>query len=232
MRNIEELLIALREKYGVPVSWRERFHRKYGQCGSGAAVEDNAGPKTEEEETEETQAEYALFTYNEEQNEKILGQLLRSCSMIEEYAGSLGQGDAVNSAEWKLIRKYEGELEQMRTGSACADGAKLSAKFSKTLKKTLLKLWGCKEYSSIFHRYFNENGIGMESYEPGHKMTDDELCMLEEESIKACGVKTEDLSRKCEVIKMIRPILHIGYVEEEDGDVEYRNIDGVCEFFF
>lgn len=231
MRSIEELLAALRGKYGAPVSWREILRQRYGQYGSNAVPEEHAGTNADTEVTDNMQAGHALFTYEEEHNRNMLGQLFRSCCLIEEYAKSHDQSGAVNSVEWRLIQKYKKELENLREGRTCSDSCKLSDKLSKILKKTLLKLWDYKGYSDIFHRYLKENGIEMECYEPGHKLTDDELCMLEEESIKAYSKSTADVSRKCEVIRMIQPVLHIGYKEDEDSGIEYKDICGICEFY-
>lgn len=216
MVQIDVLLKKLGEKYGRPRSLTEYLSEKYEVGDNGA---DTCNEKAEHGTI--------LFKYDAEYNRNSLKQLMASFDAMQ--PDFFQYTDENDSAKIKVVEKYRDDLEKLTEYKKLADGEKLAGKFKNTLTNTIMKLWEFDGYNKVLQKYFKKNGIRLESYVPGHKMSDDELAMLHPELTNGYWEKTEDSARRYEVIEMLRPIVYITYLE--DDEPEDVAIPGVCRFY-
>ena len=254
MSGLSEFIEYLENKYNQPVSFMRYLLNTYGEINRFDDVysmyEDkenylyDAKEETESELTQdiselengqENEFEVAdddvakvclTFVCDKDVNLGVIKQLLTS---IKDYEKQIfdRQKDKVAS---KLVKKYIKELEKMEDDKEIYESEKLADKYTKTLKKTLMKLWGNKQFREIIKQYFEDNVICLEKYEIGHRLKDDEFEFLDEQLTAAMSVKTYNPADHDKVIEMVQPIIKI-YYEEEEGENDYKYVAGSCRFY-
>lgn len=240
MERLKLLLDRLKEEYGSPKSIEDLLFERYGndleneekndaqEIGIENVVESTPNEADLEGKNDEEKTRYVLFRYDAEYNMGNLQKLLSSFEKIVERPYAYMSDD--DSTENKLIHKYKKNLEKLIGHKDIANGEKIADKFVELLKKTLFKLWDCRGYMDVLQEYLRNNEIELETYTTGHKMTDDELAMLNFELINGFKVKAENDSRKYEVIQMIQPVVHVYFMDDEE-EIESKDIPGICRFY-
>lgn len=240
MERLKLLLDRLKEKYGSPKSIEDLLFERYGNDLENEEKNDVKDNDIEdvvvstpnetafEEKNYEEKTRYVLFRYDAEYNMGNLQKLLSSFENIVERPYAYMSDD--DSTENKLIHKYKKNLEKLIGHKDIANGEKMADKFVELLKKTLIKLWDCRGYRDVLQGYLRNNEMELEAYTSGHKMTDDELAMLNFELINGYKVKAENDFQKYEVIQMIQPVIHIYFMDDEE-EIESKDIPGICRFY-
>lgn len=207
MSGLSEFIEYLENKYNQPVSFMRYLVNTYGAINREKRF-------------------YLAFKCDKDVNLRVIKQLLTS---IKDYEKQIFDRKK-NEVASKLVKKYIKELEKMEDDEEIYESEKLADKYTKILKKTLMKLWGNKQFREIIKQYFEDNVICLEEYEIGHRLKDDEFELLDEQLTAAMYVKTYNPADKYKVIEMVQPIIKI-YYEEEDGEVDYKYVAGSCRFY-
>lgn len=231
MEKITKLISKFKEKYDEPLQLIALLNKKYGYIELESNEEKESEVLNESEEGKEQKVELALFSYDYEYNKRTMERLVDTFGEVKAYSEDTYINKNNSVVEKKLLIKYEQELVKILDNDKYSDSEKLAEKYLRILKNTLLKLWTIKDYGTIVSNYFEKNGIRMESYSKGHKMSDDELCLLDSQLINVYKEKTDDATKNYEVIEMVQPIIHISYYANEEEQIEYKDICGSCRFY-
>lgn len=213
------LIEKFNQTYGKTKDLRTSLSIKYNDENSENIVENTKNVRETQKEKK------VLFKNEKEYNLTKLQNLSKSFQQIKNRLSI-----DCDSTVIKLANFYDSEVKHLAEEKEITDGDKLARKFVKILKSRLMKLWGFNKLQELIKGYLEENGIELQYFRPREKMTDDELVYLDERLLDGRSVKTEDVTRKYEVIEMIQPIVHI-YYEDEDGEIDDNFIPGICKFY-
>ena len=248
MGELSELIKYLENKYNEPVSFMSYLINTYGEINNldnalsdyedNESVLHNAEEKVEFELMQDSleiedekknkcdvEKSYLVFKCDKNENLKVIERLLlsiKNCKRIFD----IEKNEAAN----KLVKKYIMELKKMEDASGLDEGEKLAEKYTKILKKTLMKLWGNKRFLTVIRQHLDENAIHVEEYEIGHRLADEEFELLDEQLTGVMAVKTYNSLDKYKIIDMIQPIIKV-YYENEDAQIDYAYIPGCCKFY-
>lgn len=223
--ELTSFLNYLEEKYGRIQTFEEYLAGRYGILDAIEKCDVETG-HTERAKEGPVEGAYLTFACDRDMNLQIIHRLMDTGLDFREDI----MRHCADEMTGKLIGNYEKELKKLSESKDIADGEKTADKFRKILKKTLMKLWGGRQYPPFIRKYFQQNNIQMEEYVPGHKISDDEFELLDEKLAGALSVKSKKASDKYKVIKMIQPIVKINYIDEDD-DGGCKLLPGSCEFY-
>lgn len=239
MSKLVAFLENLEEKYGHASGLERYLEEKYKdniELENKASGQDVIFAEKQDEEynyTIDKEDRYPMFSYNKNYNIETINKLSILFDRVREKIISRIDNTNRDISE-KIINKYEDGIKKMKINNKdLSNGEKMAGKFINILKNTLIKLWSVNNLGDIVKEYLEESGVRMESYKEGYHMTDDDFCYLDDVSIDAYRRQTKDKRKNYEVIKMLQPIMHISYYEDEDEeDIESKEINGICEFYF
>lgn len=220
-RKAESLFSRLSEKYGSPLSALER---RYG------AIRPDVTSAPENWTDERAPEDALVFTDNPRENEETLTRIMRGYERMVE--GILSVAGGHREPYETLLRNYADKVRKL--SRHCKDGEKMAGEFPKILRQTLLKLWLLNERDSpvkaCLREYFRDCGIRSQEYRAGRRLSDDDLTYLDTQTTQAFIKTTRQKEKNYEVIQMIRPILFIGY-QEEDEDMQDACVEGICSYY-
>ena len=225
----EKIVNYLDEKYHKRVSLVEYLSDKYGSFGNENTNVDKR-PLGERKVSESNfltnfGKEYLMFTCDEEKNLNIIVKLIKSAEAYDEAMDK----DEDSSVALKIFNNYKKCLLKIIEDNSLNEGEKVAENYVKIIKRTILKLFGNSKYSFIKECMLNDN-IHFEEFEIGHRLSDEDFELLDENLSGIYSVKNEDESEKYKVFEMVQPIIKI-YFEDEDGDKAYKFVPGICKFF-
>lgn len=218
MEKMKNLLATLENKYANSVSLVQILETKY----SFASKED----EIEEYLQERPDESYIVLSNDIEKNGKFITQLIVSVDNLTEQL-NISDEDAIPV---KIFEDYKTQLRKM-ADKKLESGEKLAYSVCKCIKKTILKLLHIKDYGKEIMKYLETNGFRLDSFERGYKLSDDDLCFLDENLLQAYKEKTENIDENYRVIDMIQPIIRISYIDEDDEETYSHFLPGICKYF-
>ena len=222
MENIKNLLLVLEMRYGDSIPLLQILAHKY----SIDNVEFESDEEVNNGDDDKCTESFIILSNNIQENKKFLDQFIGNTDkMIEKY--NFYDGNDVDVKVFKEYLKQLKKIEEKKLG----DGEKFANSLCKCIKKTILKLLHIKKYGSVILEYLQESGFYLESFSRGHKLTDDDLCQLDENLLQAYKVKTENAEKDYQVIEMVQPIISIHYLDEDDEKAALCHIPGICKYF-
>lgn len=218
MKKIKDLLAALENKYSNTVSLVQILELKY----SFVIKED----ENEEYLSEEPDESNFVLSNDTEENGQFINQLIASVESLTEQL-DISEEDTIPA---RIFEDYKTQLRKM-TDKKLESGEKLAGNICKCIKKTILKLLNIKDYGKEILKYLEANGFRLDSFERGHKLSDDDLCFLDENLLQAYKKKTENPDDNYRVIDMIQPIIRIFYIDDNDEETYSYFLPGICKYF-
>lgn len=218
MEKEKNLLLVLESKYGDSIPLLQILEDKYSF-----------------DETESEQAHSALEMQNEPQiilsndiceNEKFVNKLIDSADNLIKQL-DLPKNDDIHA---KLLAEYVKQLKKIPE-KKLTNGEKLAASLCKCIKKTILKLFHIKNYGTEIIKYLQSNGFKLDSFESGHRLSDDDLCLLDENLLQAYKEITLDPDKNYKVIDMVQPIIRVFYLDEDDEEIYSHFLPGICKYY-
>ena len=225
----EKIVNYLEEKYHKRVSFVEYLVNKYGSLNDKKQNVDTL-PLVEKKVVENNfsttfEKEYLCFTCDEEKNLNIIVKLIKSAETYD-----VVMPDTEDSiVALKIFNNYKKCLLKIIEDNSLNEGEKVAADYVKVIKKTILKLLGNSKYAFIKESMLNDR-IHLEEFEIGHRLSDEDFILLDENLSGIGSVKNDDVTKKYKVIEMVQPIIKI-YFEDEDGDKSYKFVPGICKFY-
>lgn len=218
MDNIKELIALLEAKYSKPLSIVQSIEEKYGfelnkQDSVNATVEDTSY-------TEDN----AVLDNSEDANYEYIKQLLFDVTDLEKMI------DSADSIHIKVMEEYKSQLSKLAE-KRLASSDKVAEGICKCLKRTLMKLYNVKDYGRKILSYLEKNGFELFSFEQGHKLTNDDLCWLDENLLSAYKEHTDVVEDNYRVINMVQPIIKLPYIEEDEDEAGFHFLPGICKYF-
>lgn len=220
------LIEFLRKKYNIS---KENIKENYDINKEN--IKDSNNNTTDSSNFDIKEIDEVVFTNSKDYNKRKIEQMYQTIEGLEEYCENETICDEDKENEKKLIIKYKNELKKLIESNKIEDGEKLAKSYLKSIKKTLIKLWTIKNYSIKLIDYFQNNGFKFYSYPNQYKLTDDDIELLNEQSIESYKVLTNNPDNNYKVIEMIQPIIYITYITE-DNEVEAEVIEGICKFYY
>ena len=218
MEKIKELLVDLENKYTNAVSLVRILEIKYS-----FVIEEN---EKREYLTKEPEKFQFVLSNDAEENELFIKRLMSSVDSLSEQL-HVSEEDVIPV---KIIEDYKKQLGRIMD-KKLESGEKLADNVCKCIKKTILKLIDIKDYGKAIMKYLQTNGFRLDSFEKGHKLSDDDLCFLDENLLQAYKEKTENSDENYRVIDMVQPIIRIFYIDEDDDETYSHFIPGICKYF-
>lgn len=224
----EKIVNYLEEKYHKRVTFIEYLVNKYGSLNDKKQNVDTlplVEKKVVENNFSATFEEYLCFTCDEEKNLNIIVKLIKSA---EAYGVVMPETED-SIVALKIFNNYKKCLLKIIEDNSLNEGEKVAADYVKVIKKTILKLLGNSKYAFIKETMLNDM-IHFEEFEIGHRLSDEDFELLDENLSGIYSVKNEDETEKYKVFEMVQPIIKI-YFEDEDGDKSYKFVPGICKFY-
>lgn len=218
MGNIKDLLASLENKYTKPVSMVQILEYKYS-----FVTEEN---EIEEYQFDEPEIMEFVLSNDAEENKLFLKRMMLGVDSLSEQL-HISKEDSIFV---KIIEDYKKQLGKI-SDKKLESGDKLADSICKCIKKTILKLIDIEDFGIAILKYLQRNGFRLDSFEGGHKLSDDDLCFLDENLLQAYKEKTDNPSDNYRVVEMIQPIIRIFYIDEDDDETYSHFIPGICKYF-
>lgn len=232
IKGIGELFQNLVNKYGNPKNTldclKEKYLYKVGSSEKDDKEDTGASPLCKTIHDKDNYEEM-FFSYDEENNEKIIDNLLLTYKETKKELLKVCKDKEDSEAYEKLIEQYEEKMNKLQKKEIWNKPEKLAGNIIKIITQTVIKSWARKDTQNILRSYFKINGFGVVDFKKNHKITDDDLNYLNETLFSVDKEETDDESKDYKVIEMIQPIIKIAY--DDDGEKEYKYLPGRCRFY-
>lgn len=215
MGDIKSLLLSLENKY-TPISLVQILEKKY-------TFIINEEEKCEPELLKETKF---VLSNNIESNEKFIKKLIEGADELIKKV-NLSEEDIIPA---KIFDNYKNQLNKI-LGKKIESGEKLADSLCGCIKRTILKLLNLKKFGTEILNYLKTNGFEVDLFEKGHKLSDDDLCFLDENLLQAYKEITENSDDNYRVIDMVQPIIKLFYIDEDDDEIYSSFLPGICKYF-
>lgn len=222
MERIADLLLDLENKYTNSVPLVQILENKYSFRINGGEKEKNQ----EKIPLKEPDKSHFVLSNDAEENGQFINRLIAGADGLAERL-NIPEEDALSV---KIIEDYKKQLGKI-ADKKLESGEKLAGSVCKCIKKTIMKLLDMKDYGKEIMKYLRANGFKLDSFERGHKLSDDDLCFLDEYLLQAYKVRTDNPDDNYRVIDMIQPIIRIFYMDEDDEETYSHFLPGICRYF-
>ncbi len=201
--KINDLLSKLKNKYGAVVPLLQLLEKKYSA-----------------KESTETRL---VLSNNIHENEKIINRLI-------DKADTLRNQLKLSDPQTKLFDRYVEKLKKI-PDKKLMNGEELAKHLCNCVKSTILKLFAVENCRTLILNYLQENGFELNSYECGHRLSDDDLCLLDENLLSLYKEITHEPEENYQVIEMLQPVIKIFYLDEDDEKNYFQFIPGTCRYY-
>lgn len=222
MENIKNLLLVLEKKYGDSIPLLQLLAHKYTVYGGVTELLDEG----DNEDTNNNKKHLVTLSNNVQENKKFLNQLIDKTNKLIEDC----HFDDENDVHAKVFAEYMKQLNKIPE-KKFENGEKLADSLCKCIKKTILKLFHIDNYGKLISDYLKVSGFHLKFFDKEHRLSDDDLCQLDENLLQAYKEKTEDVEKNYQVIEMVQPIISMYYFDEDDKERAFCFIPGICRYF-
>ncbi len=184
------------------------------------------GNEEDEEQSEVCKETIFTLSNNAKENRQFICKLIKGIDNLI-HKVDLSEEEDIPA---KIFTDYKSQLSKISV-KKLESGEKLADSLCKCIKKTIIKLLDVKKFGTVILDYLRSNGFKVDSFENGHKLSDDDLCLLDENLLQAYKEKTDDLDKNYQVIDMIQPVIRIFYIDEDDEETYSQVLPGICRYF-